>query len=190
MFEKNFSIDNRDIKKEKPPALYHASANRDITEFEPRANSIRNPNEGPLVFATPDIKRAIRFLVPVNESWTQISSFNNLHIIVISDKERFLALDKGGAIYTLSPENFELENDEHKDEWTSKTKVKPSSKIQFDSALEAMLNHSVQVYFVSPEILEAIRSSKDHGLSILREQKSENERLEKNFIKLPIDEVN
>lgn len=189
-FEQNFPPNEPSREKERPPVLYHASFRRDITELEPRAESVREPKEGPVIFATPDLGRSSRFLVPVDETWTQVSTINGVHLMIISDRERFLAADKGGAIYTLPPEGFNVTNEEHKDEWTNNAKVKPSDKIEFDSALEAMLSHGVQVYFVDPEILEAIRSSSDHGLSILREQKSENEKLGKNFIKLPSDDEN
>jgi hypothetical protein len=36
----------------KPQYLYHASSNKDIKIFEPRAESARHPKEGPKVFAT------------------------------------------------------------------------------------------------------------------------------------------
>ncbi|MFA6252685.1 MAG: hypothetical protein WCV69_00225 [Patescibacteria group bacterium] len=189
-FEQNFPTNEPSREKERPPILYHASVRRDITEFEPRAESVREPKEGPVIFATSDLGRSSMFLVPVDHSWTQKNTINGVHLMIISDRERFLAADKGGAIYTLPPEGFNVTNEEHRDEWTNNVKVKPSDKIEFDSALEAMLSHGVQVYFVDPETLEAIRSSSDHGLAILRKQKSENEKLGKNFINLPSAEEN
>lgn len=180
------NIFSRESFREKPSVLYHASSRSDIEEFEPRAEKTRDPNEGPVVFASPDKASVTRFLVPTNDSWTQISSFHKVHTIIISDEARFRALDKGGTVYALSSDTFNLTDEKHHpDEWTSRKAVRPKEKIEYPSALEAMLDQSVQVFFVNAEILKKIRESQDHGLSILRTLQSENQKRGKNHISLP-----
>lgn len=188
-FERNFFRDNNSLKKEKPEILYHASPRRDIEEFQPRAETVRDPEEGPLVFASPDAKAVTRFLVPVDDSWTQISTFNGIHTIVISDKDRFSRLDKGGAVYSLPPETFTHDETKSKREWTSKFGVKPTAKLEYTSGLEAMIDNGVQVYFVNEETFKQIRSSKDHGLKILEKIESENKKLGKNFVPISTDQI-
>jgi len=61
-------------------------------------------------------------------------------------------------------------------EWTSKVPVKPLSKTEYQSGLEAMLGVGVQVYFVDKNIFRKIKNSEDHGYSILRTLKSENQK--------------
>ena len=93
---------------EKPPFLYHASANRDVKEFEPRVESYRDVDEGPVVFASPDKAYASMFIVPeIDDSWCQIATHEGVATIVISDEKRFKELDRGGVIYSLPPDEFE-----------------------------------------------------------------------------------
>ena len=62
-------------------------------------------------------------------------------------------------------------------EVTSKSAVKPIAKQVYKSALAAMLEHGVQVYFVDKPTYKAINSSQDDCLSILQTLESENQRL-------------
>jgi hypothetical protein len=128
------------------------------------------------------------FLVPVDDTWVQISTISgagdNKHYIVISDKNRFTALDKGGAIYCLP--NTDFTTDQHKSknaiEWTSRTKVAPTNKIDYTSGLNAMIENNVQVYFVDSDTFEKIQQSPKHGAKILQNLQSENQKLGKNIV--------
>lgn len=93
-------------KVAKPQILYHSSPDHNITLFEPRADSIRDPAEGPVVFASPDKTYASIFLIPTDDPWTNISQFNGNHYLIVSDKKRLYNLDKGGAIYTVPSKTF------------------------------------------------------------------------------------
>lgn len=172
---------------DKPKILYHASQNRNIDYFEPRAESIRDPEEGSVVFATPDKVMASIFIVPTDDSWTGSGLFGGVHYFVCGDEERFRGIDKGGAIYTLSSDTFE--NDPSKGlgtrEWTSKISVKPNSSEEFSSGLEAMLEMGVQVYFLDKEKFQELKKSSDHGNKILRKSVSENQKMGKNVMELP-----
>lgn len=171
---------------EKPQVLYHASPYRDIEEFEPRAHSVRDPEEGPVVFATPSEVYASMFLVRTDDRWSEKGRFNSIYYTVINDRQRFEEMDKGGSIYVFPSDTFET--DENKSmgstEWTSKEPVKPLRKKDYDSGLEAMLEHGVQVYFVDTETWLKIKDSDDHGFSILLKQQSENQKRGINYIPL------
>ncbi len=165
--------------------LYHASPNKDIEILEPRAESVRDPNEGPVVFASHDKASVTCFLVPTDSSWSKISQYrsrsNNhptLYVMCISDEKRFRDLDKGGAIYYLSPKSFYLDESKGNTEWTSKVNVKPLKKEIYDSGLDAMIYNGVIVYFCHKEtLLELQKDPKDfkRAMDIFKSMISENE---------------
>jgi hypothetical protein len=171
------------IEIEKPAILYHASQNREIEEFEPHKETYRDPNEGPVIFATPDKAYASCFLVPkATDSWCQKSIFTNpedgksIYVMIISDKDRYIKSDRCGAIYSLPNDTFEtdLTKSMKSREWTSRETVKPNGKTEYESGLEAMLENKVQVYFTDRETFNKIRKSDDHGFSIIQTLKPEN----------------
>lgn len=155
----------------KPKFLYHASSKKNLIIVKPYKKSYRDLKEGPLVFATPDMAYACCFLVPTNDSWTRISRFgkDSSWNMIISDKNRFLKSDKGGAIYFLPVRKFscDLNKGTKESEWTSKAPVKPIKKIIYESGLVAMLKNGVRVFFVSSNIFRQIKKAKDHGRSII-----------------------
>jgi len=180
--EQNFDSPEQE---EKPPFLYHASPNREINEFEPRVETFRDPEEGPVIFATPDKAYASMFLVPSDDRWTQKSVFDGVNCHIISDKKLFEELDQGGTIYSLPSETFETDPKRSKTgrEWTGKKTVSLSDKTPYKSGLEAMIENGVQVYFVDKSTFKKIREAGDHGLSILKSLESENQQRGKNVVK-------
>lgn len=159
----------------KPKALYHASPNRNLKIIEPRAESVRDEKEGAVVFATPDKAESSKFLVPSDDSWTRKMRFGDIHIHIISDRERYIEADKGGTIYKLSPETFEHDKTRGTNtEWTSKVAVKPIGREDYESGLQAQLDNGVQVYFVDKATFEKIINSQNHGNTIIRSLNSEN----------------
>lgn len=165
---------------QKPDTLYHASARHDITIFEPRAESVRDVEEGPVVFATPDKAYASLFITPTDDSWTMRGRFSRDGIVtpwhmVISDRKRFLELDRGGAIYSLSATSFNSDPEKNMPgiEYTSTDFVAPDSVERYNSALEAMIGLGVNVYFVDEATFLAIRRSDDYGAQILKGLKPE-----------------
>lgn len=156
-------------KPEKPPVLFHASRNPDIDIFEPRIGKRRDENEGAQVFATPNKAMATMFLVDTDDSWTQSGAIDDVPYIIISDRERFESMDHGGTIYSLPSDSFEtdLEKGLRELEYTSVETIKPVSSEHFPSALKAMLEHGVRVYFVDKKTFEAIQTSSDHGEEIV-----------------------
>jgi len=160
--------------------------NKNIEIFEPRANSVRNKEEGPVVFATTGEQYASKFIVPCNDSWSNLGRFNGVSYALYSDKERFLKEDKGGAIYTLPSTTFyhETKYGGTKDGWVSKEPVKPLSKKIYESGLKSMLSLGVQVYFVDKTVFEDIANSIDQGFSLIVTLESENMLRKINFIKI------
>lgn len=156
-------------KPEKPAFLYHASRNAGIESFEPRDGKKRDENEGAQIFATPSKAMATMFLVDTDDSWTQTGVMDGVPYIIISDKERFTSLDTGGTIYSLPSQTFEtnLEKGLREMEYTSDEPVVPVDSEFVDSALNAMVEQGVKVYFVDQETFENIQAAEDLGESIV-----------------------
>ncbi|SRR5260221_925246 len=134
----------------RPKYLYHASENKDIEILEPRMQSVRDSEEGPVVFSTQDKALATCFIVNTNDTWANMGRVNNIIYFVCSDENRFRKLDKGGAIYTLQSRGFKVDLNKGMglDEWVSKTSTRPVEKIEYESGLEAMMENGVKVFFV------------------------------------------
>jgi len=176
------SIENPEFKIEieKPEILYHASENKNIQEFEPRAESVRDKNEGNVIFATPDVALASCFIVPSTDDWTQKSIFTlpngeSIHVLVVGDEKRFKETDKGGAIYSLPSDSFktDLEKGMKDKEWISREPVRPTDKTEYKTGMQAMLENGVKVFFVDNKTFEKIKNSEDHGAKILQTLKPE-----------------
>lgn len=154
----------------KPPILYHASGSNNIEIFEPRRESFRDVNEGPVVFATANKVYALMFLVKTDDSWTRLGFFNDQPYFVCSDKERFLSSDHGGSIYELPSDSFTFDLEKGgkiRQEYTSNVAVRPIGKEDYNSGLKAMIDMGVKVYFVDESTFKEICNAGDNGFSIL-----------------------
>lgn len=171
----------------KPEILYHASVNKNLEVLEPRAETVRDKKEGPVVFASPDKAGVTIFLVPSNDSWTRKGRFGGIHYHIISDRLRYEKADKGGAIYYLNSDTFELDETRGgaKNEWTSKVAVRPIKREKYESGLQAQFENGVQVFFVDKDTFEKIDKSDDYGNSIIRSLESENKKLGLNYKEIP-----
>lgn len=162
--------------------LYHASENQNIKVLEPRAVKTRDPNEGPVVFATDDKAYASMFLVKSDDSWTLKFGLGNNGrdcnwFICINDKDKYLNADHGGAIYTLPKNQFFIKPKPNSiPEWASKQRVKPLKKEIYSSGLEAMIKNGVQVYFTTPKQFESLKANRETRLKDLKNLISENEK--------------
>lgn len=172
-------------KKEKPELLYISAQTSGITELVPQKGRYRDQKEGPVIFSTPDKALASAFLVKNhNSSWMKIGYYGDILVVAIdSDKETFLESDTGGSVYTVSSKTFDFDPNKGmgEKEWTSVDSVKPIAEIQYPSALEAMIENGVQVYFIDTETLRSIKESNDYGYNILSKLTSENERRGQNI---------
>ena len=175
------------IEVMKPKVLYHASPNKNLEVLEPRAETVRDKKEGPVVFASPDKAGVTKFLVPSSDSWTMKMRFDDVHIHVISDRRRYEEADKGGAVYHLSPDTFKLDATKSggRTEWTSKIALKPIDKEEYKSGLQAQLDNGVQVFFVDKDTFDKLKRSDDHEDAMLRNLESENKKLGINYQDIP-----
>ncbi|MFA6397714.1 MAG: hypothetical protein WDK96_02615 [Candidatus Paceibacterota bacterium] len=138
----------------KPTRFYHGSVNGDLDELKPQNKSFRKKDEGELLFAGADIACATLFLVRMYDHESSKGYNDGVYFFVISDKKRFMELDKGGTVYVLPDANFTCDHNQWEQEWATKENVKPLNKIHFDSALRAMIDNGVKVYFTDKETFE------------------------------------
>ncbi len=169
-------------EKNMPSQLFHASQNRDIKVFEPHQDKVRDPIEGPKVFATPDKALASCFIVPTDSSWVKIGRFDKDGVpgpwkVVVSDEKRFREADKEGSIYSLPTESFSTDPSKGMGEfeWTSADPVAPDGKEDYESGLAAMKELGVDVLFVDKDTFTAIQTADDHGESIIEGLKPSSE---------------
>ncbi len=154
--------------------FYHASPECDLKYIEPRRKTIpQDFQEGDVIFATESLSFSTMFLITHDDSWANGGTFNEIPYFVISDKDRFMKNDKGGCVYLVDSKAFKKLNNK---EWYCKKKLKIRGSIHFSSGFMAMLVMGVQVYIVEPRIYLKIKKARDHGLSILNSQTSENEK--------------
>ena len=168
---------NASERKEKPPVLNHGSFDRS-EELEPRTKPHREKEEGKLIFATPHLEDAVMFLQKAAMSGHLLIKGERIaYALIVDSREDFEKRDKGGHVYVLPSDTFEPSP--HKgmsDEWVSKEAVQPLNVLEYPSALEAMIENGVQVYFVDLDTYRRIRAAEDHGYSIYQSLQSENQR--------------
>jgi len=158
----------------RPKQLYHVSSEANIEAFEPRAIKKRHPDEPAQIFGTPSEAAASMFFV--DKEYVESGSYDGgkTWTVIIGDEEKFRQQDKGGYMYTLPPENFDVNPDRGLGlyEWTSKEKVTPTNKRHLDSGLRAMLDMGVKVYIADKETFNRFKKepSEDH-IKILEQLK-------------------
>lgn len=161
----------------KPQKLYHASQARGLTNIDPSQEKCRDPEEGAVVFATPSKAFSAVFLFPYGDDVCQSGAFDRVVYFVFKGTRRdFLKLDRGGFIYEVPVEKFQCDPTVGLGllEWVSKTPVEIKSVRVVHSILEEMVEQGVQVFFVSDELFEYIKTAPDHGQNILESKQSEN----------------
>lgn len=79
-------------------------------------------------------------------------------------------------MYSVSSDAFEYDQNKGMGEleWTSRKAVKPLSERRYPSALDAMIDNGVQVFFVDKKTFDDVNNSDDHGYDILVGLASEN----------------
>lgn len=167
---------------EKPDRLYHGSPRRNLNALEPRVSLGSGEKLGRLIYASPNKAIASIFLADVTGRWSAGTIGDVPYALITVPREEFVANDKGGVMYILPSESFV--NDERNSlgemEWVSSKAVTPIEQIHYTSALQAMLDNGVQVYFVSPATLEEINNTSEKK-KLLRAIQSENQRTSLNI---------
>ncbi len=172
-----------------PKILFHASENRNINILEPRSIRVRNKKEGSVVFASSNLGFVSMFLCRFSDKKALKGCFHkkNFHYIH-SNKKEFIEKDKGGAVYFLPSDSFysNPRKGMRGREWVSKEKVKPLYKMEFDSALDTMIDLGIQVFFVDENVFEDIKinmkNNSKHVISVLTNLESENQKRNKNIL--------
>ncbi|MFH1235352.1 MAG: hypothetical protein V1685_00235 [Parcubacteria group bacterium] len=177
--------------KEKPASLYIAAQTPNLQELIPLEGRNRDRNEGAVIFATPNKELASVFLVEGhNDSWMQIGYFSNIpYVAICMSREDFIKRDHGGSMYEVPSDTFNYDSNlgMGEKEWTSREPVKPIKEISIPSALDAMIENGVNVYFVDKATFDAIDDADDHGLSILLSLTSENKL--RNVVIKPLEDL-
>lgn len=149
----------------RPKVLFHASTSGDIEEFEPRQEKVRDASEPPQVFAAPSPVVSSLFMLPTDDTFVKSGSYDNgkTWVFIIGDMENFKTMDKGGWIYTLPAQSFDVDPDKNLGlfEWTSKIPVKPQSKKFYPSALQAMFAMGVKMYVVDKKTFARFKEEND-----------------------------
>ncbi len=155
-----------------------------MVKFIPRHGAKRHKDEPAQVFAALDKAFAAIFLHPFDDRKMASGFMNDIPYVLVGDTAGFRAADEGGAIYELPSESFNFDPDlgvGYK-EWTSTVPVKPVAKEEYDSALDAMMELGVQVYFADMDTLQRFREA--HGeekFKIVENLESENQKLGRNY---------
>jgi hypothetical protein len=127
-------------KHEKPAYLYLGTHTAAIKELTPTAGRVRDPEEGPVVFATPDKALASAFLVEGhNDAWMRIGYYDTLLVVVIqANRNDFITRDHGGYLYTVAGDKFASNPNRGlgEKERTSIVPVRPAREKHCTSALD------------------------------------------------------
>lgn len=168
----------RHESKEKPAVLYIAAQTSGLEELIPREGRNRGRDEGAVIFSTPNKELASIFLVEGhNDSWMQIGYFSDIpYVAICMDRDDFLKRDHGGTMYEVPSDTFSYAPDVGMGdkEWTSREPVRPTRETDYPSALDAMVENGINVYFVDKAMFDAMNNADDHGFSILLSLTSEN----------------
>jgi hypothetical protein len=132
-----------------PNTLFHGSSNIAIDVIRPKAVGNRCKGK-PIVFATHHIALASLFMLK-HEGRFACGRLPNDEIFYLTDNKRQCIMeDQGGAIYVVPASSFfcEAHVSLGVDEWISYGSISPLAKFEFPSALDAILDFGVKVYFV------------------------------------------
>ncbi len=143
----------------RPKIVYHGSPVGGLREIRPDNQRVRDPYEGPVVFASEEMAMAAMFLGPrPDDRWSLRGCFDNTYYMLIADEERFRREDRGGHLYEIPVDHFERDVSRGLEtEWICRRAVRPVACHSYNSALDAMLVHQVNVYFIDHRFLRKFR---------------------------------
>lgn len=139
---------------QRPEMLFHGSVCQDIDYLEPRGLTVRQADEGSVVFATPSRALASCFMIPWDDSFATLNVLpdGSLHFTT-SDMQRLEESDQGGSIYSLLPHDFSCDENTglQEYEWTSTVTQQPLHEEKHVSALQAMQKNGIQFIQMSQD---------------------------------------
>lgn len=132
-----------------PNTLFHGSTNTEIDIIRPKPLGTRCKGQ-PIVFASHHIALASLFMLKHHGKFACGRLPNGDIFYMTDDKRRCILEDRGGAIYVVPAATFfcEAHVSLGVDEWITYAAVKPLAHFIFSSALDAILDFGVKVYFV------------------------------------------
>lgn len=163
---------------EKPEFVWHGSPKAGIEEFFPRVSIGTGSEFGAKVYASNDLATASMFMADVGKTWSAGEINGTPYAIIPLTKEEFLDRNnKGGFLYKLPGETFfsDPKRGMGEKEWASSVPVKPIEVKKIDSVLDVMIENRVQVYFVTDEQYQEMRSSGQPSWTFLKNLQSEND---------------
>lgn len=168
--------------------LYHGSKVRGLKQLLPYPGNQREPEMGPVVFATPFFDYATCFMGETRGKRVIINKWgaHSEYVLICSDEERYRREDTGGSVYKVNSPGFTF--DENRgggyDEWISREPVAVIEEVRFDSVLDAMIENFVQVYFVTRVQFQEMHDLSHHGLEFLEKMESVNQKIGKHVLPL------
>lgn len=141
--------------------LYHASPDKSLTIINPRKTLSKNDYIGDYVFATSNKKLAVMYLATKGNATYMEPQAKQPYIVISSDSNKYLATDRGGAVYSVSANSFEKTPQTGLEDYEMVTKnsVKPIGKEVYKTSVEAMRKYGIEIYFVDwPKFNEIIKA--------------------------------
>jgi len=149
--------------------LYHASPEKNLELIEPRPTLSNDKYIGDYVFATANRLLAVMYLA--TKGVATLMDVENSWIAICCNEGEYIANDKGGAIYTLPMNSFiETPQTSLNDyEFVSTRAVRPTSKIEYTSTLQAMIDGDITVFFVDePTFNDLLESGESPLIRIIK----------------------
>jgi hypothetical protein len=138
--------------------LFHGSCKKKLNELRPREQ---------FLFASHDIRVSSVFLVGA-QRFACVKLGHVVYAFFENSLDEFLGKDRGGSIYVVRSEGFSPypPNQSRAIEWTTAECVKPIKRIDYSSALSAMVRYGVKVSFVKPNLLDEIDCLENSGREV------------------------
>lgn len=165
-----------------PQFLYHASTVKGLKLLTPR---LTHKSPTPQLFAGNNPEWVIPFLIKGGNEWCRLGAFANangdiIRYVQVSNRDEYQKNDIGGAVYRLSGKDFSSNLGTFPRavpvEWVCSKPIVPLDSVEFDSAIKAMLELGVQLFYISQAQLDEHDKRPDEGWKKLLSIESENQK--------------
>lgn len=138
--------------------LYHASQVKNLKVMSPKSTISNDRYIGDFVFATKNRLMAMMYLVPKGIPTLMNPDDTDKNIVICSEIEAFLAIDKGGAIYELPDKDFVKTPQKGLSnfEMVSLKPVIPIKVEVINSSLQAMKSSGIEIRFVNRKVFSSL----------------------------------
>lgn len=138
--------------------LYHASPIKNLKILEPKRTISKDKYIGNFVFATRYKKLALMYMLPKGFPVLMNIKSSKPYVVMCGNTKDIIKKDKGGALYVLSTEPFSItpQSGLSNYEMVSKKSVSPLSETDYESAIKALDEEDVEIYFVDNNTFEKL----------------------------------